>query len=505
MKKRYIRDQIKLGFVEKLTAEAERLDWGRRLVEEIRRRNYEGLSKVSLEYGIGLAALYQVLETKAQEFLKGDQMPKSCEIGVLELMLSARADELHLVSLSGYSGLGESELLELYFLICGLQPGESGIKRLDELIDAHELGRLRDYIWDQGLHKFFNARYRSLKGIPENELSVKQIAEALSLTAVLDEAMAVKRYVEKEMGGRTKAGDMKEELYHEQTFKNSAFEKLRNIYGMFDNYPCSFSQLREAMLDLHMDQEVERIEADGLSVLKDYIRSKAVIGAREIAAKYEFIFPAVSGDDQDSARRAISGSFFDQALKSKKGRVFLRREALYNLRSAIRGAECWRFPSGHLLCVISTEDQGKHFLFSYCPSRQEQDAFILKCLACFYRHESYQAAVISLVRDYIAAMSGNIRLANAIKKIMIALPLALGLGLMIGLLYSVVIGGAFESMVIGSGIVLIGVVIAGKNGYDEEITPASHERIPDYVNRQQGRVVMGSLQLDTTPEKKKKK
>jgi hypothetical protein len=502
MKKSYIRDQLKLGFLEKLTAESENLDYCQRVVEEIRRRNYAGLTALSTEYGISLAPLYHVLEINARKYLKGDRMPRSCEIVVLELMLSSRADEMHLVNLSGERGLSETEIIELYFLICNHQPGESEIKRLNELIDSHELKNLRDYIWDQGLHKFFNARYRTLKGIPEAELSVKQVAEALSMTVVFDEVLVVKSYVEKEMKSQVQAKDIKEELYCESTLKNSAFEKIEKIYRMFDNYPCDFGYLREAMLDLDMNEEVAQIETDGISMLKDYVRSKSVIGAHELARCYEFVCPVVSSDDMDGARRAISSSFLSQASKSNKGKTFLHREALYNLRSGVRTGRCYRLSSGHLICVFNTEDQGEHYLFGYFPSHREQDTFVLKCLSYFYLCETYQAAVIRVVKDYINSLSGNIHLSNALKKIFVALPLGLGLGLMIGIIFSFVIGGIFEAFVVGGGILLIGVIISGKNGYDEEITPASHERIPDHVNRHHGKNIMGPVSAEVKPEEK---
>jgi len=82
------------------------------------------------------------------------------------------------------------------------QLGETEINRLNELIDTYQMKSLRDYIWDQGLHKFFNARYHSLKGVPEKEMSVKQIGEELTLPAIFDEAQVVKSFVEKNKDGK---------------------------------------------------------------------------------------------------------------------------------------------------------------------------------------------------------------------------------------------------------------------------------------------------------------
>jgi len=504
MKKSYIHDQLKLGLVDKLTAEADDLDYCRRIVEEIRRRNYAGLEAVSSEYSINLSPLYHVLETRAEEFLKGDQMPKSCEIAVLELMLSSRGNELYLADLTGLRGLKETDLLELYFLISAAQPEEYEIERLNELIETFELVRLRDYLWDQGLRKFFNARYRSLKGIPETELSIKQIAESISLAVILDEAQVVKRFVEHERESLPGARDMKEELQEESALKNNAFEKLQIVYEMLGDYPCDFGQLREALLELEMKPEVVRIELEGLSTLKDYIRSKGVIGAHEVARHYGFICPGTDSEDLDRARRAVSSSFRSQALKSQKGRVFLRREALYNLHSGVRAAQCFRFSSGYLICVVSTEDKGKHFLFGFYPSRHEQVKFVLKCLSYFYFCESYQAAVMRIVGDYINTLAGSIRLANAVRKIVVALPLALSLSAMVGVLYAIVLGGILQSVICGGGLLLLGVVISFKNGYDEEITAASHEKIPDHVNRHHGQVVLSPIYAETKAQDKKK-
>ena len=504
MKKDYIRDQVKQGSIKKLTSDTENLDCCRRIVEEIGRRNYSGLAAISTEYGISLSPLFRILETKAEEFLSVEQMPKSCEISALSLMLSSRADEMHLANLSGYKGLSEPDLIELYFLICRTQPGESETQRLNELIDTYEMNNFRDYIWDQGLHKFFNERYRSLKEVPETDLSVIRIAQELSLTAVFDEEAVVKRFIKEKMKNDLKTKDMKEELYQENTLKNVAVKKLEKVYEMFNNYPCDFNHLRSALLELYMDVEVARIEAGGISVLRDYIRSKSVIGAHEVAARYEFVCPGVTSEDMDRARRAINSSFLNQASKTKKGKVFLRREALYNLSTKVQSAECFRFSSGYLMCVVSTEDQGKYFIFGQYPSTHEQEAFILKCLGYFYLYESYQTAVLRLVRDYIAVLSKDIRMSNAIKKILVALPLGLSLAIMVGLLYIVVLGGIAESILVGSGILFVGVAISGKNGYDEDITPDSHEKIPDYVKRRFGQVVHGPEHQEDKPAESEK-
>jgi hypothetical protein len=209
------------------------------------------------------------------------------------------------------------------------------------------------------------------------------------------------------------------------------------------------------------------------------------------------VTPAVGGADPAEARRAIRNSFFSQAQKSKKGKVFLRAEVLYNMQATVREGRCFQLSDGYLLVMLNTADQGEHYLFGRYPSRPEQVSFALCCLGNFFLAGSDIKAARQVVKTYMDQMASDIHVTNAIRKTLIALPLIVGLASMISLLYYFTIGGITGSLLVGGGILFIGTGIAAKNGYDEDFTPASHEKIPDYLHRQQGKIVPTSINVET--------
>ncbi|HUU30209.1 MAG TPA: hypothetical protein VM123_20585 [archaeon] len=492
--KNYIRDQIKLSRLPTLVEGAEEVEYFAQIIEEILARNYGGMSAISLRHGISLTLLDKFLDRKAAGVFQLDQMPKSCEIATLQLMLSPRAEGKSLVNLFGARELENQELKKLYFMIFGNQSNE----RLIELIQELELMRLYDYIWDKGLHKFFNSRYRVLKGVPESDLSINAIISEVGLPAVFNENLVSKNYLDYKMAEASKKiMDIKENLTLENTFKGEAAAKCDQLFEMFSEYPCEFSRLRKVMLELYIEIIVAEIEENGVSSLKDYIRSKAVIGAHEVALQYDFVCPAVAGSDMSHARRTISNSFFSQAKQTKKGKFFLRSEVLYNLQSPVKEGQCYRLSGGYVVAVIKSLDKEEHYLYGKYTSKMEQEFFILTCLGNFFYFDSSQRAANQVINYYFDNLSGNIRMTNAFKKMIFALPLVLVLAIMVGVLYYLTIGGYGESIFVGGGIMLIGAAIAAKNGYDEEVTPASHEKIPGYLHRQTGKIVPTSLNLES--------
>jgi hypothetical protein len=489
MNKNFIRDHIKLNRQSSLVEGAEEVEYFRRLIEEISDRNYSGLLTVSFQYGISLNILDKYLERKAAAVFKQDQMPRSCEIKALKLMLSPRAEEKNLINLFGDHELEEGEVKRLYFAIFGSQNSE----HLLQLIEDLGIKPLYNYIWEKGLQKYFNARYRTLKGVAEIELGVSGIVQELGLSLIFDENNVIKRYIGNKMTEHSKIADLKEKFNQENTFKNEAFFRFNQIQEMFKEYPCDFKKLRQFMMELSMISEIDAIDQEGISGIKEYIRSKSVIGAHEVAQDYDFVCPAVMGSDMSHARRVISSSFFNQAQKSKKGRMYLRSEILYNLQFPLASGQCYRLPGGYLLAIINTMDNEEHYLFGRHYSRFEQEIFVLNCIGCFLYFDSTTQAVRRIINFYLNNLGGDIRMTNAMKKMLFALPLVLSLSLLIGVLYYFALGGVIEAFLVGGGLMLIGMMIAGKNGYDEEVTPASHEKIPDYLTRQKGKIVTPSI------------
>ncbi len=500
MNKMGILNQIKLNRTASLLAEAQELDFFRRIIEEVNARNYPRLAALGTEHSLSLGPLYRVLENKAAEVMRHDVMPKSCEIALLELILSSRAEERRLTNLAPPAELDENEVVGLYFLLFTPQFGETEMERLNTLLEELNLRKMRDYIFDRGLQRWFNIRYRMIKAAPEKNLPINQIIEEIGLPVLFDESLVLRHYVAKRMENDTQARDMKEDLYLENSMRAEATEKLHQMYLLFENYPCDFLHFKELLLELSMEEELARIELEGISQLKDYIRAKSVIGAQEVALRYDFVAPATAGDDLVAARKTIAGSFLSQALKSKKGKIFLRAEALYNLNSNLRSGQCFQLPYGYLLALLRTADQADHYLFGRYNSRLEQVTFALGALGAFVCQDSGQKAARGFIRSYMETLAGEIRVGNAVKKTLYALPIILGLAAMVGMVYYFTAGGIAGAIALAAAISAIGVAIAAKNGYDEEVTAASHERIPEYLCRQQGKVIHTALNVEPLPQ-----
>ena len=498
LRKKYIKDLIKTGRYSSLAEQGEPLDYFRRIIQEINARNYTGLLTVAYEFGLPLDLLDRMLDRKSADVFRLNQMPRSCEIQALHLMFSPRAEELKLTQLGGESELDEAHLRKLYFSIVSNQPGTETLELVREL----SLRKMFDYIWDKGVHGHFNSRYRALKGLPAADLLVPQVIQEIGLPALFDESALIKRYAASKNTADRKAKDLKDELAFENAIKSEITGKLDGIYDMLRNFPCDFGVLREALKDAGMELEVDLIEQAGLSALRDYIRGQGLLGARLVSERYGLVCPVLSYSDPAQARHTINSSFYEQGLKSKKGRYFLRAEVLYNLQPFVKEGRCHKLPGGYLLALIETIDGEEHYLFGRFPSRVEQINFILTALGYFFFFDSPQRAVASLVKHYLERFSGNVRVNHAVKKMLVALPIVLGLAFLVGILYYLTFGRLAESALVGGGITFVGMAIAWKNGYDEEITPASHESIPAYLARKGTRVIAttSALELGTAEE-----
>ena len=85
---------------------------------------------------------------------------------------------------------------------------------------------------------------------------------------------------------------------------------------------------------------------------------------------------------------------------------------------------------------------------------------------------------------------------QAIRKVLFASPIVISLTGLVSILYYVVFHAAGESMLIGVVIMLIGSMIAARNGYDEAIDPIVHQKIPSYIARKDGKVTATTKSLD---------
>ncbi len=497
--KAQIRDQLKIARYGRLAEQGEQVPYFSRIIEEIAAGNYSALLTISYEYGISLGPLNRVLDRRARTLYQFDRMPLSCELETLRIILGSSAGELKLESLGGEKETGDSQVRQLYFMISGAaNPGAAM-----EFVRSLKLEVLHGFIWSRGLQKYLEMRYRVLKGPLEEELGVRAIIGQVGLPAIFDEAMLIQRFTGQ--GGEKHNGDgidIRDQLAHENVIKAEALSKINTVYRMLDAQEIDFEKLERAMADAGMELEISNIQKAGIEILADYVRANSVTGARAIALRYEFVCPAVSESAIVEAGTAIARSYFNQSLKSKKGRFYLRSEVLYNLCPFVSGGDCHRLPGNYMLALITTMDGEEHYLICKQNSKLDQDTFNMRLLANFYLHEMPQKAVVRLIGYYLEAMSGGIRTMQAIRKVLFASPIVVSLTGLVAILYYIVFGTAGEAMLIGTGIILIGSLIAAKNGYEEEIDPIAHQKIPSYIARKDGKVTATTKSLDlSSPDK----
>ena len=128
----------------------------------------------------------------------------------------------------------------------------------------------------------------------------------------------------------------------------------------------------------------------------------------------------------------------------------------------------------------------------------ERNSFVALCLAEVYRYDSLQQAAHQIILHYLRSFSGAIRLKNALKIALIALPVVALASLMVGWIYKYTLGQTFGAFLIGGALAFIGEAIAARNGYCRKVKPENHEKIPEYLIRQRGvlKIMPVSVEID---------
>jgi hypothetical protein len=490
--KAQIRDQLKIARYSRLAEQGEEFDYFSRIIEEINDANYSALLTISYEYGISIGPLNRVLDQRARTLYQLDRMPRSCELETLRIMLGPDAGELKLESLYGGKEASDNQVRKLYFIISdAVNPGAAM-----EFVRSLKLEALHRFVWSRGLQKYLEVRYRVLKGPLEGELGIRDIINQLGLPAIFDEAMLIQRFTGQDEKHNGEGIDIRDQLAQDNVIKAEALSKINTVYNILNTEEIDYEKLERAMADAGMELEISNIQKAGIEILADYVRANSVTGARAIALRYEFVCPAVSESDLVEAGTSIARSFYNQSGNSKKGRIYLRSEVLYNLRPFVASGTCHRIPGSYLLAMVTAIDGEEHYLICKQNSKLDQDTFNTRLLAYFYLHDIPQKAVIRLISYYMEAMSGGIRTMQAIRKVLFASPIVISLTGLVSILYYVVFHAAGESMLIGVVIMLIGSMIAARNGYDEAIDPIVHQKIPSYIARKDGKVTATTKSLD---------
>jgi hypothetical protein len=488
--KAQIRDQIKISRYSRVIESGEPVPWFSRVIEEISAGNYPGLLTLGHEFALSLGILNRVLDRMAPRVYQMDRMPLACELETLRLMLSRDAEELHLVQLAGEREISDRDVRGLFFAITGSNVGQAM-----KLVSEHRLDLTYKYVWEQGLAKFLENRYRVVKGIPEREYSRQEIIDTLTLPVIFDEAALIQRFTGEDDIAEGEGQDIRDQLALENAHRAEALSRINSVYSQMQAGEMDYSRLERALGEARMELEISNIQRAGIDALREYIRGQAVTGARRLALRYEFVCPTVSSDLSE-AGCSIARSFYGQAQSSKKGSLYIRAEVLNNLRPFVASGECHRLPGNYMLALIRTLDGEEHYLICKQTSKQDQDAFNLRLLANFYFFEVPHKAVYHLLNYYMELNSGGIRTMQAVRKLIVASPIIIGLGGLVGVLYYIVFSQPVEGFMLGAGILLLGALIAAKNGYEEEINPVVHQKIPSYISRKNGRVTATTQTLD---------
>ncbi len=496
--KAQIRDQIKIARYSRLIEQGEQVVYFSRIIEEIAAGNYSALLTISYEYGISLGPINRVLDSLARRLYRFDRMPLACELETLRLMLGPDAVELQIEALGGEREIGDAQVRKLYFMISDTSnPGTAM-----EFIRGQKLDQLFSFIWSRGLQKYLEVRYRVLKGPLEEELGVREIIGQVGLPAIFDEALLIQRFGGQEEKQNGEGIDIRDQLAHESVIRAEALSKINTVYRLLDAEKIDFEKLERAMSEAGMKFEINNIQKAGINALAGYVRANSITGARKIALRYEFVFPAILESDITEAGPAIARSFYNQSLNSQKGHFYLRSEVLCNFRPIVASGDCHRLQDNYMLALLTTTDSEEHYLICRQNSKLDRDTFNIKLLANFYLRDMPQKAAANLIRSYIDVMSGGIRTMQAFRKVLFASPIVVSITALVSILYYIVFSSLGEAMLIGVGIMMIGSLLAAKSGYEEEIDPISHQKIPSYISRKDGKVTATTKSLDLSPPDK---
>ena len=481
-----------------LQSHAKELDFLTLAVERLNDRDYEGLISLANQRGISLQPFFEMLENKTVEYMKTGLPLRSYEYFVLELMFSGKGESRQLLNLGGERPMEKSMIHELHILLSSSPFDEKQISRLKNLIDKYNLSTLQYFIWELGVTEFFRRRYRELTDDSKEEITAQEVMKKLTLAEIFDEEQLIDDFIYFEIKNSQLASGAKTDLYLEKVSKEKADELVKSLYAELQNYPCDFDRFKQLVTDLHMNRQVMKIELDGIEAFRKYINRKWAVGAEAVARGYGFTWHGSSRDDTAMNLSEVNESFMNQALLSKKGKSFLYWEAVLNNPKRFDSAKSYLFPGGYLMVVFLPEKEEEHYLFGYYPLNNERNFFVALCLAEVYRYDSLQQAAHQIILHYLRSFSGAIRLKNALKIALIALPVVALASLMVGWIYKYTLGQTFGAFLIGGALAFIGEAIAARNGYCRKVKPENHEKIPAYIIRQRGvlKIMPVSVEID---------
>ncbi|OGG03373.1 MAG: hypothetical protein A3F83_09385 [Candidatus Glassbacteria bacterium RIFCSPLOWO2_12_FULL_58_11] len=472
------------------------------MFECIGQLDYEGLIRAAVDGGIDLEPIYQALESRTVERLNGGLLPRAFEYTVLEMLFSESGGEkegtrpVNLVQ-----PLAENKIRELFRVLGAPRFEENQKARLKYYLEAWNLQGLRAFLWEKGLTEYFNERFSKLHALPETRLTLEEILEKSGPAEILDEKMLVENFVFDQASGLKYEEGLKESLYQQQQSEETAADLLQKLYGTFESKPLNYENIRKGMLELHMEHVVEQIERRGMTILYRYIKENWLLGAREIALRHNFALPGeLETQAPEAALQSVKLALLSQAETGGESiRKFLRWEAILSHSQPVHSGHCYVLGGGYLLMAVSPVEEREHYLFGQYLTDKEKGAFLRDFFMHYFSSKNLRACAARLSGQYMRELSGNIRVKNALRIAMFALPVVLIVSAIVAWLFKLTQENAGGGLLIGMALTLLGEAIAARNGYAMQVKPESHEKIPGYAIREEGVLKYMEWGAETSP------
>lgn len=478
--KSMLRDQIKTRGAALLQGEQE-ADYFRRVFELAREYDYDGILDLSRSQPEVFKPFFKTLEQQAEQILQQEEPAASFLFFLVRRLFAPDDEQSDDEGFAGETSLTDKQVLELYLLLNSRPFGLTEIRILRTRINDWKLDRLRDRIWEIGLTRFFNDRYRKLKNLQTPDITIREIFGKARLFKLLDENELLDNYVFDRLGRSKSMTGMKSDLYLEKKVRQEAIELRDRLTQAFEAPEFNYGYIKKVFEDLHMEREIEFIERHGVNSLKEHLDDRWREGAGEVARIHDFRFDEAGEGGAGVPVSRINRSFMSQASQSARGKSFLHWEAILNRRSLSDEASCHFLTENFVAVRLLQEEGAEHVLLVQINSERERDRFISRCLSAFFSSGNPGRAARGIVEACRESKSGAIRLRKAIRNALIALPVVGVISFMLAWIYNITMNNMGEGAVLGLVVGLLGVSIAARNGYTQKINPEEHAEIPDHI------------------------
>ncbi len=480
LSKALILDQIKkrgLGIVQ---GEQE-VEYFGKVFSIVREKDFERLHELSRSHPEELKGVLKTLEERGARRFESDEPARSYKYCLIRRLFSGSGENDNLPDVAGAAALDDKHLLELYHLFSSRPFGVKESNKLRARIQEWELGKLRDWTWNEGLCKMLNARYRDIKNLKGPKIPIKEILEKERLPRLINENQFIDNYVFDNLRQSKSVTGMRTDVFLEKKMRQEAMELRDHLYDALKSQPINFSYLKKTMLDLHMEREVENIERAGCIAFNDWLEENWHAGARELASQYSLDFVPPADKDSLVSSSRINKALLAQIHLKPAAAKMLQWEAILDFSGFPDEASCYLMREDYIVVRVLQEQAIEHVLVVQLHSVREREKFISACLGAFFSDEDPRIAAARLVEKYLRDLAGWLRLRKAMQFAVIALPVVLVSASVLAGIYKVTMGDTSEALMLGLLLSLFGEILAARNGYVQKVRPESHEKIPEYM------------------------